>query len=352
MYYQIENPHGGDVYGKPVELDYSANTNPLGTPEAVIAAAARALRLADRYPDPYCRELVKAIAVSEGVREERILCGNGASELIYAFCAASRPRKAAALAPTFSEYASSLALFGGETVLYPLKKEEGFLPEEAFLSWLEREGPEAVFLCNPNNPTGRLLSPGLLERIARLCRELGARLLLDECFLDLSSGGVSMRSRLEEFPNLLILRAFTKSYGMAGVRLGYGMTADSGLLKKMSQAVQPWNVSSLAQAAGIAALKETKFLEDTKALIKKERAYLKAQLESMGYFTIDSKTNYILFKAEPDLAEKLLIKGIAIRKCDNYHGLSCGFYRIAVKARKENEQLIAAIQNLRSGERK
>ena len=139
---------------------------------------------------------------------------------------------------------------------------------------------------------------------------------------------------------------------MAGVRLGYGMTADSGLLKKMSQAVQPWNVSSLAQAAGIAALKETKFLEDTKALIKKERAYLKEQLESMGYFTIDSKTNYILFKAEPDLAEKLLIKGIAIRKCDNYHGLSCGFYRIAVKARKENEQLIAAIQNLRSGERK
>ncbi|MBR5701432.1 MAG: aminotransferase class I/II-fold pyridoxal phosphate-dependent enzyme, partial [Oscillospiraceae bacterium] len=136
MLYRKKNPHGGAAWEPGVTLDFSANTNPLGTPPAVIAAAAEALGRADRYPDPYCRALVKAIASSEGVAEKHILCGNGASELIFAFCAASGAKRAAALAPTFSEYASSLALFGGETALYPLRQENGFLPDGGFLDWL------------------------------------------------------------------------------------------------------------------------------------------------------------------------------------------------------------------------
>ena len=134
MYYQTQNPHGGDIYAEKVELDYSANTNPLGVPPAVIAAAAASLERADRYPDPYCRALVKAISEAEGVKPEYILCGNGASELIFAFCAAARVKKAAALAPTFSEYASALELFGGETALYPLRQEAGFLPAPAYVN--------------------------------------------------------------------------------------------------------------------------------------------------------------------------------------------------------------------------
>ena len=344
MYYQIANPHGGDIYGTPVELDYSANTNPLGTPEAVIAAASEALRRADRYPDPYCRELVKAIAAAEGVPEERILCGNGASELIYAFCAAARPQKAAALAPTFSEYASSLALFGGETALYPLKQEEGFLPGEAFLSWLEREEPEAVFLCNPNNPTGRLLPPDLLEQVARLCREKGARMMLDECFLDLSHGGVSMKDRLEEFPNLFILRAFTKSYGMAGLRLGYCFSADPGLLRRMSELTPPWDVSGPAQAAGIAALGEGTFLARARELIEAQRPRLQRELEAMGLWVCPSDVNYLLFRGPETLAEDLRARGIALRSCANFPGLGPGWYRIAVRTEKENDRLLAAMR--------
>ena len=179
MYYQIKNPHGGDIYAEPLELDYSANTNPLGVPPAVIAAAAAALEKADRYPDPYCRDLVKAIAAAEGVKPEYILCGNGASELIYAFCASAGVKKAAALAPTFSEYAAAVELFGGKTVLYPLRREDGFLPGEDFPAWLRAERPEAVFLCNPNNPTGRLFPPELIIEVAPLCKQNGARLFVD-----------------------------------------------------------------------------------------------------------------------------------------------------------------------------
>ena len=211
MYYQTKNPHGGDIYGEPIELDYSANTNPLGVPPAVIAAASEALTRADRYPDPYCRDLVTALSKREAVKPEYILCGSGASGLIFSFCAAAKPKKAAALAPTFSEYASAVELFGGEMVLYPLLQERDFLPDVDFLDWLREEEPEAVFLCNPNTPTGRLLPPKLIIKVLTLCKQINARLFVDECFLELTGGGESLKGYLAEFPGLFLLRAFTKS---------------------------------------------------------------------------------------------------------------------------------------------
>ena len=133
---------------------------------------------------------------------------------------------------------------------------------------------------------------------------------------DLADAPSSFVPRLAEFTNVLVLKAFTKSFGMAGLRLGYCLSADEALLGRMSRAVQPWNVSIPAQAAGTAALKETAFLERTRALIK----------------------------APPELGEWLLQEGIRIRDCSNFHGLAEGFYRIAVKLPEENDRLISAIK--------
>ena len=343
MYYQTINPHGGDIYAAPAALDYSANTNPLGVPPAVIAAAAEALKRSDRYPDPYCRDLVKAIASAEGLPPETILCGNGASELIFTFCAAARPKKAASLAPTFSEYASALRLFGGETVLYPLRQEQDFLPDEGFLTWLRQEAPEAVFLCNPNNPTGRLFPSGLITKVITLCKQLGARLFVDECFLELSCGGESLKGELAGFPGLFILRAFTKSYGMAGLRLGYCLSADGALLKRMAELTPPWDVSIPAQAAGVAALGEGEFLRRAKALIDRERPRLKAALEAMGLYVCPSDVNYLLFRGPETLAGDLRSRGIALRECANFPGLGPGWYRMAVRTEEENDRLLAAM---------
>ncbi|MBR4692855.1 MAG: aminotransferase class I/II-fold pyridoxal phosphate-dependent enzyme [Oscillospiraceae bacterium] len=342
MYYQNENPHGGDIYGEPVLLDYSANTNPLGTPPAVISAAEKALREADRYPDPYCRALVKAIAAAEGVPESFILCGNGASELILAFCAALRPRLAASLAPTFSEYAAAVALNGGETVFYPLREEADFLPEGDFLPWLREQGADALFLCSPNNPTGRLLEPALLGETLKLCREAGVRILLDECFLDFTAGE-SCREQLRACPNLTILKAFTKSYGMAGLRLGYCLCADGDLLRSMAERTAPWNVSGPAQAAGTAALGERAFLEEALALVGRERPRLKAGLEDLGLWVCPSEANFLLFRGPEDLGDRLRQRGVAIRNCANFTGLGPGWYRIAVRTGEENSRLLAAM---------
>lgn len=345
MLYRTQNPHGGDIYGQPVRLDFSANTNPFGTPQEVVEAMKEALGRVDRYPDPYCRALVQAIAAHEQVLPQHILCGNGAAELIYAYCDALRPSRAAELAPTFSEYSLGLARVGCEVLRWKLQKEQGFLPGEELLCWLEETRPEVLFLCNPNNPTGRLIPPELLEKLLAFCKETGTRLFLDECFLDLSEGGASLSQRLEEHPELFLLKAFTKSYGMAGVRLGYGLCADGGLLARMAAAVQPWNVSVLAQAAGVAALQEKEFLQKTRALIHTQRPWLKAKLEELGLWVCPGSANYLLFQARPGLCEGLRRQGIALRDCANYAGLGPGWYRTAVRLPDENRQLIQALQN-------
>lgn len=344
MLYQTENQHGGDIYGGGITLDFSANTNPLGTPPSVLAAITQALPQLHRYPDPYCRALVKAIAEFHRIPESYILCGNGAAELIYACCAAIKPQIAVEPAPAFAEYTLALAYMGSKVERYLLRQDSALDLDENFPAFLEKVQPELVFLCNPNNPTGRLISPALLKRTLLYCRETGTRLLLDECFLDLSDDGISMLAYLRDFPQLLILKAFTKSYGMAGVRLGYCLCADSALLEKMAGTSQPWNVSALAQAAGVAALRETEFLRQTRTLICTERPWLAERLMELGFWGCPSKANYLLLHGPEGLEEALRQQGIAIRNCANYHGLGDGWYRIAVRRHEENELLLAAIK--------
>lgn len=345
MLYQANNPHGGDVYGRPVTLDVSVNTNPLGPPPGVVRAVVDAAQLLDRYPDPHCRRLVAALADREGVPEEAILCGAGAAELIFSFCAALRPRTALELAPTFSEYAAALAAAGCRVERCALEEEQGFALTEKLLEELERKNCEVVFLCNPNNPTGRLIPPALLENILALCERRGGWLFVDECFLELSDGGrgTSLAPLLRPGRRLFLLRAFTKSYAMAGLRLGYCLCGEGALLERMGRQTQPWNVSVPAQTAGLAALGEEAYLRESRALIQSERRYLREGLEALGLTVCPSQANYLLVKSPAELSGPLLDRGILIRDCANYRGLGLGWYRTAVRRREENRTLLNAL---------
>lgn len=348
MLYQTQNPHGGDLYSRPVELDFSVNTNPLGTPPAVVAAVRDAAGALCCYPDPYCRELVDALAAHEGVAEDCILCGCGAAELIYAYCRATAPRTALVTAPTFSEYAAALEAEGCLVLSHPLREADRFGITGALLWALEDTPAEAVFLCNPNNPTGRLIRADLLDEICRLCRDRGIRLFMDECFLDLSDGGrdASLADRLADFPELFLLKAFTKTYGMAGLRLGYCLSGDRALLARMSRGVQPWNVSLPAQRAGVAALEEQAFLRRSLEVVRSERPRLAENLEKLGFWVCPSQANFLLLKSGRELFGPLLDRGILVRDCSNYPGLGPGWYRVAVKKREENRRLVAALGDI------
>ena len=267
--------HGGDWAGYRAQygqdaLDLSANVSPLGLPEGVTKAITAALATADRYPDPLCRALRAKLAVHEKVPMEHILCGNGAADLIFRLVWAAKPRTALLPAPTFAEYAAALETAGCTVRRHFLQEKEDFAVTEAFVSAVD-EDTDMVFLCQPNNPTGQLTPLPLVEALLRRCEACGALLVVDECFLDFlpDADGWTAKSLLES-GDLVILKAFTKLYGMAGVRLGYCLCGDETLLEKMQTAGQPWAVSSLAQAAGVAALKETAYVDEVRALIARQ----------------------------------------------------------------------------------
>lgn len=342
MLYGTKNPHGGDVYGAPVALDFSSNVNPLGTPPEVIAAIGRAAALVRQYPDPYCRALTAAISAHEGVKESMILCGAGAAELIYAYCGAVSPKNAIELAPTFLEYSAAAAHFGAKFVRVPLHAPD-FLPDDRLLDALQEEKPDVLFLCTPNNPTGQLLDRALLQKALDICLAQGTYVLLDECFLDFTDGK-SAKDLLSRYENLLILKAFTKNYALAGMRVGYCLTENARLLSQMAACCQPWNVSLPAQEAAIAALQNPDWIARAKAMLSGQREALTRQLQSFGFTVCPSQANYLLFHAPVGLDRALQKEHIAIRNCENYPELGPGWYRIAVRLEEENKALLAAMQ--------
>ena len=348
--------HGGDIYRNRVKLDFSVNINPLGMPEESVRAAKEALEGCGVYPDYMGEALCDALAEKEGTERGQVILGNGAAELIYAVCAAVRnereerlekggwsPIRVLTAAPSFQEYEAAAEAAGGETLFYTQKEEEGFLLTEGILELLDRQRPQILFLCNPGNPTGVLIPQPLLERIAALCERTGTRLCVDECFLPFleEEGRLTLKHRLEEFPHLIVLRAFTKVYAMPGLRLGYALTADTLFLERMKRSMQPWNTSIPAQAAGLAALSAKGYLERTRSLIREEKAWLKEALSGgLAEKVYGSTADYLFFRARPDLKERLLEEGILIRSCEGFRGLGPGFFRIGIRTHEENEELI------------
>lgn len=342
----MELVHGGDWAGYRAEfgcdaLDFSANVSPLGLPAGVAAAITNALPTADRYPDPLCRELRAALAGAEGVPADWILCGNGAADLIFRLALAVRPRRALLPAPTFAEYEAALQTVGCAVQRVFLRGENEFAVTEEFVDAVTPE-TDIVFLCQPNNPTGQVTPPALVERLVRRCAECGAVLVVDECFLDFlpDRDAWTAKQLLRDAPHLIILKAFTKLYAMAGVRLGYALCGDAALLEKMRGAGQPWAVSSLAQAAGLAALQETAYAGAVRALIAEQRPRMAAGLRALGLRVMDGQANYLLFRATPDFGEKLRRRGAVVRSCANYPGLDAAWYRTAVRTAEENTRLL------------
>ena len=249
-------------------------------------------------------------------------------------------------APTFAEYASALDTVGCEVKRFFLDEANDFAPTDALVDAVD-ESIDMVFLCQPNNPTGQLASPELVKKLLRRCGECRTILAVDECFLDfLPDADVWTAKPLLESGNLVILKAFTKLYGMAGVRLGYCLCSDETLLEKMQTAGQPWAVSSLAQAAGVAALKETAYVDEVRALIARQRPVLTAGLRALGLRVIDGKANYLLFRAPADLNERLRPLGTQVRSCENYPGLGPEWYRTAVRTAPENARLLELMKEV------
>ena len=345
--------HGGDVYtqkltpeGKPF-VDFSANINPLGLPSGIKQAVRDALKSCVNYPDPFCRELTQAMSAYLQLPEEYFFFGNGAADVLFRLVLALKPRQATILAPTFADYEKALKSVNCKVTYLELTPENDFIPGNNLISKVSPR-TQLVILCNPNNPTGQLAPRILLERVLKKCRAIGAHLLIDECFMDFvaEDEAYSMMDMLAAYPELIILKAFTKTFAMPGIRLGYCLTSNGELITRLHECGQDWNVSTLAQKAGVAALKEQTYLRDSLKLVAEERAYLCEGLRRLGAKVYGSKANYIFFYLqEPkNLVELMREYGYLLRSCANYRNLGDGYYRIAVKTRVHNRGLIKAIK--------
>ena len=344
--------HGGDIYRNPGCIDFSASVNPLGTPDSVKRAVIRASEHLAEYPDPEQEILRTAIARMEGVSDRNhIVCGNGAAELIRLICAALDPRTAVLPVPAFAEYEVALEEQGCRINRVYAEEETSFRHGEELLESIKDVKPDIVFFCNPDNPSGVLSSCSYMLRLAETCEKAGSFFIIDECFIDLTENPkeASLVQYLNRFPHMVVMKAFTKTYGMAGVRLGYAITSDDDIAARIRSKTQPWNVSVIASAAGLAALDEKDFVRKGREVIAEERAFLYGELTALGYKVFPTAANFILFRGKIGLAEQCRERGILIRDCSNFEGLCQGYYRIAVKKHEDNQKLISVLHEINAG---
>lgn len=339
--------HGGDLYGKEITLDFSVNVNPFGIPKKVLEALHAGVEECTQYPDPFCRELKQKIAAFYGVDEGQIVVGNGASELFPAILRAVMPKRVVLTKPSFSGYEKACKAEGMAVKNILLEKKEDFCLKEELIETV-CEG-DLFLLAIPNNPNGGMPSGQFLQKLADRLAEKSGWLLLDACFWEFTKRGQE-DLKLEAFrdrKNVLIVRAFTKTYAIPGIRLGFCTCRDLQLIRRIWEYLPEWNVSLPAQKAGVAALEETKYLRESVAYVQKEREYLVGELEKLGFRVYPGEGNFLLFFHEKNWYERMLQRGILIRDCSDYEGLGKGFYRIAVKKREENEMLLQIFRNER-----
>ncbi|MDW7669633.1 MAG: threonine-phosphate decarboxylase CobD [Bacillota bacterium] len=353
----IKYEHGADIYstankfnvGENKILDFSSNINPLGIPTSVKEAYLKSLEICDRYPDPRLRKLSREIGNYEKISQDWIFISNGASEAIYRIVLSLKPQKALLTAPTFGEYEEALNVIETDISYYYLKEEKNFDLDEDFINFITND-LDILFICNPNNPTGRLIQKGLMISILKKTLKTDTYVVVDESFMDFFLKKIenTLVNFLESYSNLIVLKSFTKIYSIPGIRLGYCLSSNTDLINNIKKNGPPWNISAVAEACGITALKEKKYIKKSVDYIKIQRDYLIQELINLGFKVYDSKANYILFRINKSLKLKELLEEnyILIRSCSNYKGLNDKFYRIAVKNKKDNDILIDKLKKV------
>ncbi len=353
--------HGGNIYRLAEELstpesriiDFSASINPLGVSEKVKDRIKKELQDLHNYPDPDAKKLRERIAQYHDIDPETILCSNGSTELIYLIPKALKPGNVLIPAPTFSEYARACRTASYELRVrgYELKKKNNFdVNPDEFVKAIEgirKNNPATVcmaYLCNPNNPTGRLLGRDGIKKTADAAKELKCYLVVDEAFIDFCPEDTVV-NEVQNNPYLIVLRSMTKFYALTGLRIGYGVFPHS-LIEGLKEFREPWTVNTLAQKAVIAALEDIEYTDKTIRLIKREKEFLENGFRETGIKFYPSNANFYLLETKGNsmIYLKLREKGILVRNCSNFKGLDGSYIRVAVKSRQQNKALIRALR--------
>lgn len=344
------------VPGKPVEdvqrelgiadlVKLNQNENPLGPSPRAMAAATAALARAHTYPEGTCRALRERLARLWDLPADHFLIGNGSDEVfrLLAEVYLEPGDRFVVPAPSFAGYPLVGELMGAEVIRVGMRDQTMDL--EAMAEAAVRTGAKMLFLCRPNNPTGAVFAEealrAVLPRVPEECL-----VIIDEAYREFDETAFDSRALLLAFPNVVITRTFSKIYGLAGLRLGYGVMRPE-LITPIYTARDPFSVNLVAAAAGLAALDDAEHLERTRALVREGKAFLYAAFERLGLPYVRSEANFVLFDAgrpASEVFDQLLRQGVLVRPCGSFGLPTC--LRVTVGKPEENERFVAALERV------
>lgn len=353
------------VPGKPIEevqrelglkdvIKLASNENSLGPSPKALKAIKENLQNINRYPDSASFYLKKKIAESLGLAEDMVLVGNGSDEVITLAMKAfvGEGEEVVIARPTFLIYEIASQIQGARIKFIPLTKDFRYDLKE--MRKAVSDDTKMVFIANPDNPTGTYVTKDDLDDFLRGFSE-NTIVFLDEAYFEFA------RYSFEDYPNgldyikrpnMIVSRSFSKAYGLAGIRVGYGI-ANPEVINYMERVREPFNVNLLAQAAAEAALDDRSFLNKTLKIIEREKGFLYKGLDKLGLKFVRSATNFILIDVRKDckdVFEKLLEKGVIVRDMKAW-GLD-SYIRVTVGTRKENRKFIEALREIIGDENK
>ncbi|MFQ5456816.1 MAG: threonine-phosphate decarboxylase CobD [Nitrospirota bacterium] len=356
----IMQTHGGDIYQatrvfgilKDEIIDFSANINPLGPSKVAIREIKKHLYGIKDYPEPDSYNLREALGNYHNISPENIIAGNGSIEFIYLIPHALNYPKVFILSPTFSEYERACRISQKEVYHIVRKKEDGFnIVIDNITERLKDESNSLLFICNPNNPTGRaILKRDMLNLIDRLSGK-DIFIVIDEAFMDYYDEEESFIKESIDRDNIIVLRSFTKFFALPGLRIGY-MASNIGTIKSICQYKEPWTVNSLAGIAAEESLRDKDYITKSRLIVAKERNFLYNKFSAMTDIRIyPSDANFLLIELyngihSGELFYQMAKEGVLVRDCNNFYGLGDNYIRIAIKTHKENLLLLEILKRV------
>lgn len=345
--------------GKPVEeverelglsgvIKLSSNENPLGPSPAALKAVAELLPRLHYYPDGSCHQLRKALSKKFGVGADMIVAGNGTDELLTLIALAYiNPGDEAVIAqPTFSEYEFAVRLMGGIPRFVPLAGEE-FRYDLDALAAAVNERTRLLFICSPNNPTGTIVRRDELDRFLSSLPP-AVLVVLDQAYAEYvfdpsHPDGIAY---IREGRPLLVMRTFSKIYGLAGLRIGYAL-APAAVAADLNRVREPFNVNAAAQAAAVAALEDNEHLARSRALVERGRRQLAAGLARLGLKAVPTEANFCFVDLKTDsrrVCEALLRRGVIVRSGHVFGCPTC--IRVSCGTEEQNARFLKALEDV------
>ena len=329
-------------------IDFSSNVNP-----HIISNLGKyvleGLEKSRSYPDINYTNLRNNISDYIKVDSELIIPGNGATEIIYLLMKSIK-RRLAILNPTFSEYGRGAKLNNLEIIDFHLKEENNFSID---LDEIQKNMDKfnSLFVCNPNNPNGKVKD---LNELLDLMIENDKLLIVDETFMEFvgEEEKYSLINKIEQTPNLFILKAVTKFFGMPGLRLGYGVTSNKQIIKNIYEYKEPWTINSFAENLSNYLFKDKEYINGSKDYYINERKFMLEELRKISRLKVyDTDTNFVLIKLKDGEANSLKLElfekyNILIRDASNFIGLDKSYIRVAIKSHNDNKVLIESLRKI------